>query len=180
VLAGQTIIANLNDNPVGNVEIAVLDTAATLLNLGQSPTSLATVAPANGDYLISLNTPGPATVNYSLEVVVPPLPQTEATRITFAPGATSAEVTGSLDFASDLDYWVIQALAGQTMQIDIGASQAGWLDAYVYNPAGDIIAFGDDSATIFAPLATNGDYLIVINTTFGAPPVTYTMSVEIE
>lgn len=180
LLAGQTLITNVNDNPIGNVEIAILDTAATLLNLGQAPTSLATFVPANGDYIISLNTPSAAPVSYSLEVVVPPLPQDNATRITFAPGATSAEVAGGLDFAGDLDYWVIQAQAGQTMQIDIGASQAGWLDAYVYNPAGDIIAIGDDSATIFAPLATNGDYLIVINTTFGAPPITYTMSVEIQ
>jgi hypothetical protein len=114
-----------------------------------------------------------------LEVVLPPLPQDNATRITFAPGADSAEVTGSLEVASDLDFWVIQAQAGQTLQIDIGAAEQGWLYAYVYNEAGDILAIGNDTETIFAPLAANGDYFIVINTTAGAPPLTYTMSVRI-
>jgi hypothetical protein len=179
VLAGQTIIANVNDNPTGNVEIAVLDTAATLLNLGQSPTSLATFAPANGDYVISLNTPGVAPVYYALEVVVPPLPQSEASRITFAPGATSATVAGDLGFAGDVDNWVIHALAGQTMHLFFGTSQTGWISAYVYNAAGDIIALGGDLGAISAPLAANGDYRIVVNSLPGAPALSYSMTVEI-
>jgi hypothetical protein len=118
-------------------------------------------------------------VNYSLEVVVPPLPQVGATRITFAPGATSATVTGSLDFAGDVDNWVIHALAGQTMHISIGVSQSGWVTVYVYNAAGDVIALGSDLDVVSAPLATNGDYTIVINSLLGAPPLSYSLVVEV-
>jgi hypothetical protein len=179
VQEGQTLITNLSDNPPGNVDIVVEDAEGHILNVGRAPTELGSFPPESGDYFITLSTHSATPVTYSLEVTVPPLPQDNATRITFAPGADSAEVTGSLDFASDLDFWVVQAQAGQTLQVDIGPSEPGWLDVYIYNEAGDILAIGDDSATTFASLATNGDYFIVVNTTFGAPPVTYTMTVRI-
>ncbi len=179
VLAGQTLITNLNDNPQGNVDIVVEDAEGHILNVGRAPTELASFALTDGDYFITLSTHSANPAQYTLEVIAPPLPQDIATRITFAPGASSAEVTGQLDFASDLDFWVIQAQAGQTLQIDIGAAEQGWLNAYVYNAAGDILAIGGDTETIFAPLAANGDYLIVVNTTYGAPPLAYTMTVRI-
>ena len=75
--------------------------------------------------------------------------------------------------------WVIRALAGQTLNVYLGASQAGWMMGYVYNTAGDILALGSDMNVLSAPLAANDDYFIVLVSDAGAGPITYSMVVEI-
>ena len=180
MLAGQSLLTNLNDNPVANVDITVTDVAGRTLNFGRAPTQLGTRIPANGDYTITLSTSAATPVNYSLTVIAPPLPDTSAaTRITIPTGSTTTTVSGSLPSGGSTETWVIRALAGQVLNVYLGASQSGWMMAYVYNTAGDIIALGSDLDVIAAPLATNDDYYIVLVSDAAAGPIGYSMVVEV-
>lgn len=180
MLAGQTLITNLNDNPLGNVDITLTDAAGRTLNFGRAPTELGTRIPANGDYVITLSTASATPVNYSLTVIAPPLPNTSAaTRITFPAGSTTTTVSGGLPSGGSTETWAIRALAGQTMNVYLGASQSGWMMGYVYNTAGDILALGSDMDVLSAPLAANDDYYIVLVSDAAAGPITYSMVVEI-
>lgn len=178
ITAGQTIITNLNDNPAGSTAISIYDATGTLLNFGRGPTSLATVAPASGDYSIILSADRTPAA-YSLEVVVPPLPATGATRIVFAEGQTSTTVTGNLAFGGDVDNWIVRALAGQVMNVSVGTATPGWLRLFVYNEAGQIIGLGTDISGVAAPLATTGDYRLVVVGDPAIGPVDYSMVVDI-
>jgi hypothetical protein len=180
VLAGQTLITNLNDNPAGNADVTVRDTDGNVLNFGRAPTELGTQIPATGDYVIVISTMSTNAVSYSLVVTAPPLPPAGGTRIEFAPGATSATVTGDLAFGGDIDTWIIRALAGQTMNLLFGTEQTGWLDLVIYNAAGQIIAIGSDLMSIGVPLATTGDYTLVVSSDPAMGPMTYTMTAAIQ
>lgn len=180
VAAGQTLITDLNDNPLGNVDITVADASGATLNFGRAPTELGTRVSATGDYTITLSTMSATPVAYTLIVNVPPLPDAAgATRIIFGAGSTTATVSGDLSAGGAIDNWVIGAQTGQTLSLFLGASQPGWLMIYVYNAAGDIIALGSDLDVIAAPIATTGDYRIVIAADPAAGPITYSMVVEI-
>jgi hypothetical protein len=178
VLGGQTLITNLNDNPLGSTGISIYDANGNLLNFGRAPTSLATTVPATGDYTVILSAET-APVGYSLEVVVPPLPASGAERIDFPEGSTSATVNGNLAFGGDIDQWVIRALAGQVMNLSVGTATPGWLRLFVYNDAGQIIGLGTDITGVSVPLSTTGDYRIVVVGDPAIGPVIYTMVVTI-
>jgi hypothetical protein len=180
VLGGQTILARLNDNPPGNLAIAVLDATSQTLNSGRAPTELSTRAPADGDYIITLSNNAASPVSFSLVVFVTPIPQPGfATRITFAAGATSATVSGDMLFGGDGDFWIIYGLAGQTLNLSLSASQAGQVMIYVFDAAGDLVALGSDLESISAPLVADGDVTIAVTSDPAAGPVTYYMTVEI-
>ena len=178
VLAGQTLITHLSDDPVANVEITVQDGAGNVINFGRAPTELGTRVPATGDYLITLSTASATVVNWGLTVTVPPLPGA-ATRIVFPVGANSTSVTGDLPFGGDVDTWVVGSTGGQTMTASPVAATPGWLRVFVYSPGGDLIALGSDPAGVVAPLAAPGDYTIVIVSDPAAGPIGYQMSVVI-
>jgi hypothetical protein len=180
MMAGQTLITNLNDYPVANVDITITDAAGRTVNFGRAPTELGSKLAVTGDYTITLSTASANLVNYSLTVIAPPLPNTSAaTRISFPAGSTTTTVSGGLPSGGSTETWVIRALAGQTLNVFLGASQAGWMMAYVYNPAGDIIALGSDMDVVAAPLAATGDYYIVLVSDAAAGPITYSMVVEV-
>ena len=180
IAAGQTLITDLNDNPPGNVEITINDPSGNIVNFGRGPTSLGTVAVTTGDYYIRLTTTSAAAVSYALTVNVPPLPGGGATRIQFAPGATSATVGGDLPFGGDSDTWVIGGLAGQALNVTISVAEAvGWVRVYVYDAAGSIIALGTDITGAHAPLNETGDYRIVVISDQAAGPLSYSLTAEI-
>ncbi|MFO7664075.1 MAG: hypothetical protein R6X18_15980 [Chloroflexota bacterium] len=178
VLAGQTMITNLTDNPLGSTGISIYDENGNLLNFGRGPVSLATTVPATGDYTINLSAET-APVGYSLEVIVPPSPPPVAERIVFPAGTTSATVNGNLAFGGDLNNWVVRALAGQMMNISVATVTPGWMRIFVYNEAGQIIGLGTDISGVSVPLATTGDYRIVVVGDPAIGPVSYSMVVSI-
>ena len=176
--AGQTLITDLNDNPLGNVDIAVLDAAGNTLNFGRAPTSLGTRLAATGDVTIRLSSATAA--GYTLIVTVPPLAQAGATRISFAPGATSATVSGDLPFGGDLDTYVLGGGAGQVLTVTAAVAEAsGWTRLFVYNAAGQLIGLGTDITGVSAPLAAAGDYAIVIVSDPAAGPLSYALTATI-
>ena len=180
VAAGQTLITRLNDNPLGNVDITITNAAGNTVNFGRAPTELGSQVATTGDYTITLSTASATPVTYSLVVTVPPLPNPgAATRIIFASGSTTTTVSGDLAFGGGVDNWVIRAQAGQTMSLFLGASQPGWIRAFVYGPSGALLALGSDLDVIAAPLATTDDYQIVIISDPAAGPISYSLVVEI-
>jgi len=180
VMAGQTLITNVNSNPQAAADVTVRDTAGNVLNFGRSPTELGTTIPSGGDYVIVISTMNTNAVAYTLRVSVPPLPGADTTRIEFAPGATSATVTGDLPFGGDLDNWVIRALAGQTMNVSLRVNEAtGWVNIFVYNDVNQLIGSGTDASGAAVPLATTGDYRIVVSSIEAAGPLSYALTVDI-
>ena len=180
IAAGQTLITDLNDNPAANVEITISDPAGNMINFGRGPTSLGTVATTTGDYHIRLTTTSAAAVSYALTATAPPLPGGGATRIEFAPGATSATVGGDLPFGGDTDTWLIRGLAGQGLNVTVSVAEAtGWVRVYVYDPAGNIAGLGTDITGAQAPLVTTGDYRIVVVSDQAAGPLSYSLTAEI-
>src|SRR5690606_3865159 len=162
------------------VDITISDATGRVYNFGRAPTELGTRIPQTGDYLVTLATSSATPVSYTLTFMLPPLPDSAAaTRIIFAQGSTTTTVSGDLALGGDVDHWAINGQAGQTMTLYLGASLPGWTMVYVYNPAGDIIALGADTAVIAAPLAETGDYRIVVAGDPAAGPITYSMVVEI-
>ena len=175
--AGQTLIADLNDNPPGNVEITILDPNNSVINFGRAPTSLGTQLPLSGDYRINLSTTAAGPVNFTIRVTVPPLPRGDATRIEFAAGATSATVGGDLPFGGDQDTWVIRGMAGQALNVSVGVAEAtGWTRVFVYDAAGQIVGLGTDITGVQAPLIATGDYRIVIVSDPAAGPLSYSLT----
>jgi hypothetical protein len=178
--AGQTLIADLNDNPPGNVEITILDPNNSVVNFGRAPTSLGTQLPLSGDYRINLSTTAAGPVNFTLRVTVPPLPRAEATRIEFGPGATSATVQSDLPFGGDQDTWLIRGLAGQTLHVSVGVVETtGWTRVFIYDAAGQIVGLGSDITGASAPLIATGDYRIVVVSDPAAGPLSYSLTAAI-
>lgn len=80
------------------------------------------VLPFTQDYFIEVMTFGGATA-YELTVWISPLAASEPIRIQFAPGATSATVTGSLE-PGGLDRYVLRAMRGQMMEVRVSPASA--------------------------------------------------------
>jgi hypothetical protein len=100
-----------------------------------------------------------------------------AERITFAPGSTTATVTGSLP-ASGLDRYVLQAFAGQTMSVDLSFSE-GQAILVAWGADGTVLLTDHAEVSNFQRvLPTTQDYFIKIE---GSPEgsTTYSMTVSI-
>ncbi|HXQ35494.1 MAG TPA: hypothetical protein VN843_15860 [Anaerolineales bacterium] len=100
-----------------------------------------------------------------------------AERITFAPGSTTATVTGSLP-ASGLDRYVLQAFAGQTMSVDLSFSEGRAI----------LVAWGADGTVLLSDhaeissfqraLSTTQDYFIMVKGRPGGSTA-YSMTVSL-
>lgn len=105
-----------------------------------------------------------------------PLPQTPK-RINFAPGATSAMVSGALP-QNGSDAWVLRVLGGQTMSVNLG----------MWNGKARLVIFGADGAVLISDHAdatywsgivpSTQDYNIRINALDNTAP-SYTLDVTI-
>lgn len=74
--------------------------------------------PSTQDYFIEAVSVGGAT-SYELSVWISALGPSEPIRIQFAPGTTSATMTGHLEQQYDADLYVLRALVGQTMEVTV-------------------------------------------------------------
>lgn len=195
-LAGQNMQVSVS-SPTNNVFLSVLTpSGAFLAQATVGAKSFTGALPQSGDYTFRVSTsPGAATTTYTLNVTVTgagqPLPPTlppstsappPATstapypRIQFAPGATSATVSGQVDSSASKGY-LVGASAGQRMQISL-TSPGGNVYLTVTSPSGSTMAsasLGETSLDRFLP--ENGDYIIQVSTPGGA--TNYTLSVSI-
>jgi len=176
-LAGQEARVLLN-SPGSQANFAVqgVTDGVTYKPFSNPAREFSFVLPRTQDYLISLN--GPAFINYTLELVVPPGPTpptatpptaTPTTapvapeRINFAPGATSAVRSGALP-ASQVKQYVFRASAGQPARVllDSPGGQAnfavqGVTDGVTYK------SMADPAREFSFTLPRSQDYLITLN-----------------
>jgi hypothetical protein len=128
-----------------------------------------TTVPTTQDYTIDLVSDAGA-ITYTLSVLVP-------VRIRFAPGATTAQVTGSLD-AGQSRHYVLRALGGQTMTLNT-ASTRGEVRLVVYGADGTVLQSGMGELTDFeGVLPSTQDYLIAVQAGPDSPAA-YTLFITI-
>ncbi len=108
----------------------------------------------------------------------PPAPPAPAAkRITFATGGISATVSGTTR-AVDVDHWVIAALGGQTMSVNLIVPPGGQAALVIYGADGTVLISDHASAMQWnGPLPKTQDYFIDVKPETGA--VSYTLQVTI-
>lgn len=138
------------------------------------------VLPTTQDYLISVATPN-GTADYTMTVSVVnggnPTPVPTPVRINFAPGTTSATISGNVQFPNRNRY-VLQAMAGQQMKVDVQSpgnlvnfAITGVTDGQPYKR----LENEDRSFTFTLP--STQDYLIEIATPSSSPDYLLLVSV---
>ncbi len=134
--------------------------------------------PATGDYLICVATAGGA-VAYNLSVSIPPTANPPAaTRIQFAPGATSATVSGTVA-NNGRQCWVLAARANQLMAVQV-SSPANVVNFSLVAPDGSPLKRIDVGVPQYSGwLPLTGDYTICTGVPAGVPATYYAMIVSV-
>lgn len=126
--------------------------------------------PATQDYYINVVATGARQTHYSLNVEIPH-------RIVFERGATSAEVDG-VD-ANGRNAYVLKALAGQTMSVNIVSdNNAVKLTIYGLDDGQPLVRAASDASSWSGQLPATQDYVILAVPTGEAH--TYTLQVEVK
>ncbi|MBM3128689.1 MAG: hypothetical protein FJ009_08715 [Chloroflexi bacterium] len=182
VLAGQTLSVNLVPAN-GKARLIIYGADGTVLISDHADAMQWNGRiPITQDYHIKVNAYDNTTPSYTLQVTVPPLqptvpPQPTPRRITFAPGAISATVSG-VTHAVDVDRWIIAAQAGQTMTVNLIVPPGGRAALVIYGVDGTVLISDHASAMQWSGhLPKTQDYHIDVKPETGA--VSYTMQVTI-
>ena len=181
VSAGQVITVQTVANPAGQMNVQLLDTNGGVLASNPDTVGISSAAPFTGDYQINLATAsGAPAVAYTLQVIIPAAggPVTPQ-RIQFAPGQSSAQVQDSLAAGGDLNSYVVNVAAGQTIQVGVFASPPAATNIYIRNAAGQLISSGTDMSGASTTATTAGDYFIDVSNFNAAPAVSYTLTVTV-
>jgi hypothetical protein len=182
VLAGQTLSVNLV--PVnGQARLIIYGADGTVLISDHADAmQWSGRVPSTQDYHIKVNAYDGTAPSYTLQVTVPPLqptapPQPAAKRITFAPGAISATVSG-ITPAVGVDRWILAAQAGQTMTVNLIVPPGGRAALVIYGADGTVLISDHASAMQWSgQLPKTQDYHIDVKPETGA--VSYTLQVTI-
>ncbi len=133
------------------------------------------VLPANGDYFIAVNSTGRA-ADYELTVIVDALTSGKATRIQFAPGGTSATVSGKVAAGAAARY-VLRAQAGQTMEVNLSPSRS-MLFAITGADGAVPKTFAEGSSPFRVLLARSQDYYVELVSPGAAASYRLTVSIS--
>ncbi|MBI1259296.1 MAG: hypothetical protein GC204_17660 [Chloroflexi bacterium] len=99
-------------------------------------------------------------------------------RISFAPGGTSATVSGQVD-GTLLDTYLLNARANQYMQVVV-TSPTGNVYLTVVSPFGSPLARAQNGAQSFSgTLPENGDYTLQVSAPSGTPLTSYSLNVSV-
>ncbi len=179
--AGQRMQIQVS-SPSGNAYLTVVSPGGSPLARAQNGVqSFDQVLPESGDYTLEVSAPsGTPTTPYILAVSVVYLqtPTGGTRRISFAPGATSAQVSGSMSGAST-DTYLLTAFAGQRMQIYVSGSP---YNAYltVVSPGGSPLARAQNYVQNFdQTLPETGDYRLEVSAPSGTPTTNYILTVSV-
>jgi heat shock protein HslJ len=123
------------------------------------------VLPSTQDYYILLKGRPDGSTDYSMRVTIPPLGSNQPTpvpeRVHFEAGATSATVTGHLQ-ASGSDQYVLSALGGQTMTVNLSFTEGQAILA-VWGADGTVLMSDHAEASSFSGvLPSTQDYYILV------------------
>ena len=181
VSAGQVVTIQTIANPAGQMNVQLLDGSGGVLASNPDTVGISSAVPFTGDYQINLATAsGAPAVAYTLQVIIPAAggPVTPQ-RIQFAPGQSSAQVQDSLAAGGDLNSYVVNVAAGQTIQVGVFASPPAATNIYIRNAAGQLISSGTDMSGASTTATTAGDYFIDVSNFNAAPAVSYTLTVTV-
>jgi hypothetical protein len=160
-LAGQTMRVSIN-SPGHNTYLTITGANGSALKYYDDwNTSWEGVLPATQDYYllpVAVGKDARFTINLSISPLSPPT----ATRIRFAPGAESAQISVQLAFGASARY-VLWAAKGQRMEVNIwpvsGNPPVG-IDLAVSAPNGQAWQLGEGG--VIDPLPVSGDYFITL------------------
>jgi heat shock protein HslJ len=162
---GQTMSVELSFTQ-GRAILVVWGADGTVLMSDHAEASqFSGVLPSTQDYYILLKGRPDGSTDYSMTVTIPPLGSNQPTpapeRIHFQAGATSATVTGHLQ-ASGSDQYVLAALGGQTMTVDLSFTQGQAILA-VWGADGTVLMSDHAEASSFSSiLPSTQDYYILV------------------
>lgn len=171
VAAGQFVEMNAAVGAMGQgLRFSIVGAdGAVVREMGEA--HVRTVVPSTQDYYVELLSDVGA-VSYRLSVLIP-------VRVRFAPGATSAEVTGSLA-ANGVRHYVIHALAGQRMVVEPHATQ-GRVKLIISGVDGQVLlsgGVGRPGGMYDGILPATQDYLITVRAEDGTN-ADYTLEITI-
>jgi hypothetical protein len=183
-MAGQEMTVNLS---VATAEVSAIlviwgADGTVLISDHADATTWVGQLPSTQGYYINVRSVAQAPVDYTLEVIIPPVasqPEPEPTRIQFAPGATSAQVQGSLA-AGGGDRYVLTAMAGQEMTVNLSVATAEVSAILIIWGADGTVLISDhaDATAWVGQLPSTQDYYINVRSVAQAP-VDYTLEVII-
>lgn len=174
--AGQTLRLNLAFSQGQAILVVWGQDGDVLLSDHAEASSFERVLPTTQDYYIQVHGRPDGNTTYTMTVNIPGVPS-GIERIAFAPGATSATVTGNLN-ASGSHQYVLQVQAGQTMNINMSFTQ-GMAILVVWGADGNVLLSDHaESSTFQGTLPTTQDYYILLK---GRPDgsTSYAMTVTI-
>ncbi|HXF64154.1 MAG TPA: META domain-containing protein [Caldilineaceae bacterium] len=181
--AGQIMSVEIA-SPNDDVLLTVVGEDGTPLKRYQAgPPSWTSQLPATQDYFIHAVSVGPATT-YTLHVRVLPLASVPAEHSEFAPGATSAQISGLLPAGGGVQQYVLAASAGQTLAVEVMSDDVP-VEAVITGPTGFLATaepVGGDANHVAqtVPLAETGDYTVTLATPDRMPSTNYTVTFTIE
>ena len=164
-LAGQTMTVDLSFT-VGQAILVIWGKDGNVLLSDHAETShFQGVLPSTQDYYIQLKGSPDGSTKYSMKVTIPTSRSNQPTalpdRIHFESGSTSATVTGQLR-ASGSDQYVLSALAGQTMTVDLSFSEGQAILA-IWGADGTVLMSDHAEASYFSRiLPSTQDYYILV------------------
>lgn len=173
--AGQSMELTLSSNSQ-SARIAVLSPAgAPLAPQRGNPegTYWQSTLPANGTYIVQVLAGNAAPVaNFGLSVTIP-------VRITFQPGAISAQVTGTTGQSRVVTY-LLQANGGQTMTVNLTAPpDSAGITIYGMQDGQPLIRSQSGATSFSGQLPMTQDYVIQV-VPFGNGTVNYTLDITVQ
>jgi heat shock protein HslJ len=176
VLAGQTMTVSLTFTSGQAILIIWGADGNVLMSDHAGAASFQQAMPTTQDYNIHVRNRPDGPTDYTMTISIP-APASGEQRIEFAPAATTATVSGQLN-ASASDRYVLNASAGQTLNIDLTFTEGAAI-LVVWGEDGNVLLSDHAEASSFQMvLPTTQDYHIMVR---GRPegPTTYTMGVTI-
>jgi len=177
-LAGQTMSINLAFTEGRAILVVWGEDGNVLLSDHAEASTFQGILPTTQDYFIMVKGRPDGNTSYAMTVTIPTLTTgADAERIEFTSGSTSATETGQLKASGSAQY-VLRALAGQTMNINMTFSE-GRAILVVWGADGNVLLSDHAEASTFqGVLPTTQDYYILLK---GRPDgnTSYTMTVTI-
>lgn len=166
--AGAGQLMEINVSPSDSVQLVIYGADGTVLRSGMAEgSSFRGELPGTQDYLVSVRA-GEQAVDFTMNVVIP-------SRIAFRPGAISGTAYGSLSANQSLHY-VLRAMEGQTMQVDVTSGNP--VQLIIYGADGTVLRSGMGEGSSFSgQLPSTQDYILVVRT--GSNAASFTLKVTI-
>ena len=165
--AGAGVLMEVYTSPDQSLKLAIYGADGALLKSSASgANSYRGVLPSTQDYLLVLT--ASQSVDYTLSVDIP-------ARISFAPGGTSAQVSGSLA-AYGNQFYILRALKGQQLKVSVTPDTG--IQLVIYGKDGTVLKSGMSESNDFnGYLPSTQDYILALSAADQARNFTMTVTV---